>query len=135
MKLKDAIPTLADMLKASGARVTLDLDADVTKPCFICGTKETPRKLVVVGTWSRFMGTRGDPGGPIRRPMCAGCDSASSAPRGSIVRGSIVRRNAEADPNYCPYCLRCNGLVRMKKTEKPLVWKCDCGAVHDESTM
>ncbi len=47
--------------------------------------------------------------------------------------GSVVRMNAEADPNYRPYCLRCVGLVRMRKIE-PLYWRCDCGAEHDERT-
>lgn len=44
---------------------------------------------------------------------------------------SIVRNNAENNPGYCPYCLRCVALVRMVKVE-PLLWKCKCGAVHDE---
>jgi hypothetical protein len=44
---------------------------------------------------------------------------------------SQVRLNAEANPNYCPYCLRCVGLVRMVKVE-PFLWRCRCGAVHDE---
>lgn len=39
--------------------------------------------------------------------------------------------NAEKDPNYCPYCMRCPGLVRMQKIE-PMYWTCSCGAVHDE---
>lgn len=44
---------------------------------------------------------------------------------------SIMRRNAEKDPSYCPYCMRCDGLVRMKKVE-PFLWACSCGAIHDE---
>lgn len=44
---------------------------------------------------------------------------------------SIVRQNATLDPNYCPYCLRCSGFVRMRKVE-PMLWRCECGAVHDE---
>jgi hypothetical protein len=47
---------------------------------------------------------------------------------------SIVRSNAEKDPTYCPYCMRCSGLVRMKKIEH-LYWECvqkGCTAVHDE---
>jgi hypothetical protein len=44
---------------------------------------------------------------------------------------STVKENALKDPTYCPYCLRCPSLVRMKKVE-PLLWKCHCGAVHDE---
>lgn len=44
---------------------------------------------------------------------------------------SIMKLNAEKDPNYCPYCLRCSGLVRMVKVEH-LLWKCKCGTIHDE---
>jgi hypothetical protein len=44
---------------------------------------------------------------------------------------SIVRMNAEQDPSYRPYCMRCTGLVRMK-IQAPMLWKCSCGAVHDE---
>lgn len=42
-----------------------------------------------------------------------------------------MRQNAEKDPNYNPYCMRCIGLIRMKKVE-PFLWKCHCGAIHDE---
>lgn len=48
-----------------------------------------------------------------------------------IMIKSIVRSNAEKDPNYCPYCMRCSDLVRMKKVNT-LLWKCKCGAIHDE---
>lgn len=44
---------------------------------------------------------------------------------------SQVRVNAERDPNYLPYCLRCRGLVRMRKVAD-FYWRCDCGAEHDE---
>ena len=44
---------------------------------------------------------------------------------------SIIRINAEKDTNYCPYCLSCKGLVRMRKV-KFLLWTCKCGAIHDE---
>jgi hypothetical protein len=47
---------------------------------------------------------------------------------------SIVRRNAEEDPSYCPYCMRCQGLVRMKKTDVPFLWRCSCGAIGDDRT-
>lgn len=43
---------------------------------------------------------------------------------------SIIKQKAEKDPNYCPYCIRCNGL-RKQKVEH-LYWKCKCGAEHDE---
>lgn len=44
---------------------------------------------------------------------------------------SIIRRNAEKDPSYAPYCGRCDGLQRMRKIE-PFLWDHHCGAVHDE---
>lgn len=44
---------------------------------------------------------------------------------------SQVRINAEADPTYCPYCMRCSGLVRMQLVEA-MLWRCSCGAEHDE---
>ena len=44
---------------------------------------------------------------------------------------SIVRMNAEKDPNYKPYCMRCSGLIRMQIVES-FYWQCKCGAEHDE---
>lgn len=44
---------------------------------------------------------------------------------------NIIVENAKKNPAYCPYCLRCTGLVRMVKVE-PLYWRCKCGAQHDE---
>lgn len=44
---------------------------------------------------------------------------------------SQVLINAEKDPTYCPYCMRCSGLIRMVKVEH-LLWECKCGAIHDE---
>lgn len=44
---------------------------------------------------------------------------------------STVRINAEKDPTYRPYCMRCPRLVRMKRVE-PFYWRCACGAEHDE---
>jgi hypothetical protein len=50
------------------------------------------------------------------------------------VTKSLIRLNAEADPAYRPYCLRCPGLVRMV-ISAPLLWVCEkCLAVHDERT-
>jgi hypothetical protein len=47
-------------------------------------------------------------------------------------RKSLIRQNAEARPDYCPYCLRCRAWVRMKKVEA-FFWRCArCGAEHDE---
>lgn len=44
---------------------------------------------------------------------------------------SQTRLNAEKDPSYAPYCLRCSTMKRMNKIE-PFHWKCDCGAEHDD---
>lgn len=53
----------------------------------------------------------------------------------AIMRGeqpkSQVRINAEKDKSYCPYCLRCQRLVRMAKLAD-FLWQCKCGAIHDE---
>lgn len=46
-------------------------------------------------------------------------------------RLSIMAQNAMKDPNYSPYCMRCPGLVRMRRVE-PMLWNCPCGAIHDE---
>jgi len=43
---------------------------------------------------------------------------------------NLVRRNAERDPTYSPYCLRCTSMARMTRAE-PFLWRCACGAVHD----
>lgn len=42
-----------------------------------------------------------------------------------------VRINAEKDPTYAPYCLRCRTMERMKIVE-PFLWSCACGAICDE---
>lgn len=46
---------------------------------------------------------------------------------------SIIRQNAEKDLRYCPYCMNCKGNVRMQQWDD-FLWKCKCGAVHDERT-
>lgn len=51
--------------------------------------------------------------------------------KGAIMSDSIIVANATKNPAYCPYCMRCSGLVRMVKIE-PLYWRCKCGAEHDE---
>ena len=138
MKLRDAIPKLGELLESAKLRVTFDANANITKPCFYCGTEDTPRALVVVGAWTRPMGHLGDVGSPIRRPMCLSCtrgtepESQNSLPADDEpLKTTIVRSLAEKDPAYCPYCLNCQGLVRMKLVE-PFLWKCTCGASHDE---
>lgn len=50
-----------------------------------------------------------------------------------IVYKSQVRLNAEADPAYAPYCLRCSTMRRMQKLRE-MMWRCtECGAEHDEN--
>jgi len=49
-----------------------------------------------------------------------------------VVEGT-VHTNALKDPTYCPYCMRCSGLIRMKK-RGPFSWACDnCGAGCDHT--
>lgn len=46
---------------------------------------------------------------------------------------SQVRINAEQNPFYCPYCLRCSTTQRMQKIGE-MRWRCaSCGAEHDEN--
>ncbi len=61
---------------------------------------------------------------------CSAC-FADEALAARAKETSQVRINAEKDPAYAPYCLRCNTMARMKKIE-PFYWRCDCGAEHDE---
>lgn len=43
----------------------------------------------------------------------------------------LVRENAEKNPDYAPYCLRCTTFARMQKVEA-FYWRCaSCGAEHD----
>lgn len=42
----------------------------------------------------------------------------------------LIISNTRKNPNYCPYCLPCPGLVRMVKVE-PFYWRCRCGAECD----
>jgi hypothetical protein len=45
---------------------------------------------------------------------------------------SQIGENAEKDPQYRPYCLRCPSLVRMVIVGR-FLWRCGhCGAVHEE---
>lgn len=46
---------------------------------------------------------------------------------------SGVLLNAEADPNYRPYCLNCSTMRRMVEVKR-FHWQCpSCGAQHDET--
>ena len=42
----------------------------------------------------------------------------------------IILDNVERDPHYAPYCLRCRGLVRMRRVTLHY-WNCHCGAQCD----
>ena len=50
-------------------------------------------------------------------------------PKGNPMTDQILF-NVAKDPTYCPYCLRCPRLVRMKLVE-PYYWNCSCGAECD----
>jgi len=53
----------------------------------------------------------------------------------SLINKSLIRLNAESDPSYRPYCLRCKGIQRMEIVAQ-FAWKCPiCGAIHDERTL
>lgn len=49
----------------------------------------------------------------------------------SKAHDGIIVRNHSNDPTYAPYCMRCNGLRRMRVVE-PYLFQHHCGAVHDE---
>lgn len=42
----------------------------------------------------------------------------------------IILRNVANDPYYAPYCMRCTGLIRMRRVEQHYWW-CACGAECD----
>lgn len=53
----------------------------------------------------------------------------------AVTEGSVVRENAERDPKYRPYCLRCDDLMPRMEIIEPFFWRCArCGAEHDERT-
>ncbi len=54
-----------------------DRDRDITKPCIVCDGQDEPRALVVIGTYTRRMGSNIAPGDPIERPMCERCRVAT----------------------------------------------------------
>jgi hypothetical protein len=76
---RDSATELQRLVDLSGATVTFDSERSIAKPCFHCGTTERPRRLVVVGVWSRSVGNRGGPGTQILRPMCEPCDRATAS--------------------------------------------------------
>lgn len=59
--------------------------------------------------------------------LALGLDAARRGVQGG---DAIIIQNAQRDPEYAPYCMRCPGLVRMRKVE-PFRWACGCGAQHD----
>lgn len=71
--MDDAFAKLGEILREVGARVTIDMDRSIAKPCMICGTKAKPRDLIVIGTWTRPIGGHRI-GDAISRPMCADCE-------------------------------------------------------------
>jgi hypothetical protein len=48
----------------------------------------------------------------------------------AIWQRNVILCNEEKDPSYAPYCMRCPGLVRMRKISLHY-WRCTCGAQCD----
>lgn len=48
----------------------------------------------------------------------------------SVWQRAVILSNVEKDPYYAPYCMRCQGLVRMRILERHY-WRCSCGASCD----
>lgn len=79
----DPVGALSAMLRDAGARVTFDGRANVTHPCWRCGTTEKPRELEVIGVYARWLGGNLEPGDKIRRPLCGACQEDTRAGAGA----------------------------------------------------
>lgn len=66
---------------------------------------------------------------PARHPPVTPADLAAWEQAAERADQTVLR-NAERDHAYCPYCMRCPGLVRMVK-QADFLWRCRCGAVQD----
>lgn len=79
------VRALGELLEEAGARVTLDMERDVTKPCIMCGTTDRPRDLYHVATVIEDRGQweRGD---EITRPVCIRCVIITGLERLSVGR-------------------------------------------------
>jgi hypothetical protein len=74
----DSIAELVELLREAGARVTLDAERSIAKPCVVCGSTK-PRELIRIGRYERRMGGNLLPGDAIMRPMCADCVALTEA--------------------------------------------------------
>lgn len=90
----DPVGALSAMLREAGARVTFDGRANVTHPCWRCGTTEKPRELEVIGVYARWLGGNLEPGDKIRRPLCGACQEDTRAGAGA---GELGHAEALAD--------------------------------------
>jgi hypothetical protein len=77
MTRRSPVDLLTDLLRAADAKPSLDPERSTGKRCFICDTSIVPRTLVTVGMWLRTVGSRGDAGDPIDRPLCDACIEAT----------------------------------------------------------
>ena len=70
--------------------------------------------------------------GPWRAPRHGDMSSQKTDQRPDVSawQREVILRNAENDLNYAPYCMRCEGLVRMRPIERHY-WRCLCGAQCD----
>lgn len=55
---------------------------------------------------------------------------SDSTPDMGVWQRGIILENVAKDPHYVPYCMRCQGLVRMRAIERHY-WRCACGASCD----
>jgi len=67
----DAIEQLAELLNASGAKITFDSGRNINNPCTFCGEAKGPYKLMDIGTYFN--------GNVITRPVCPGCAHIAEA--------------------------------------------------------
>lgn len=56
--------------------------------------------------------------------------SAAITGSGAVNILNMASDNMRKDPQYAPYCMRCRGLVRMRRVSLTVA-KCKCGAVHE----
>lgn len=70
----DPVEQLSAILREVGARPTIDVQRTTRRPCYLCGTEDSPRALVEIGVYTRRMGGNLQPGDKIERPLCKRCE-------------------------------------------------------------
>ena len=93
--MSPAAEELGKIIASAGLSVTFDPERNIKRPCFNCGNVESPRRLVEVGQWSRPVGSRGDAGQAILRPLCSTCASVATKPVVTTWRYSLPNENGE----------------------------------------